>query len=404
MFPASFWYLVVGQALQSLALSALSLGLIFVGVEESNPTGIGLVLAARTLPTMVLSLLGGVAADKYNRVRLASITLVVSGFLHLVLAFSLTTYGLGWQVYAISLATGLISAFGAPSLYALLPQIVPAEHNVRANAIARGSRNVMSVIGPLLVGILVPLFGTDFLFYLVAALIVIAGICISQIRDITTNSPTTEAGDNDDDVNGTAESKHTAVTISNLRHKYPWFIFSITSWSILLFLESGATAVTLPFTFLETGTSSQWTLTLSATSLGYIAGAAYLLRFPLKRNILSLSFLVFPLAILPLVAVASDTSFYVILFACFLAGIGLELSGSLWGSVLQTRISQSEIGRISSLDYAFSFGLIPLAYIGYGALSAAYSGHTILVGSTIVVVLISLMAAWKNRDTSASKP
>lgn len=397
MFPTSFWYLVIGQALQSLALSALSLGLIFVGVAESNPTGIGVVLAARTLPTMVLSLIGGVAADKYNRVRLASATLVVGGLLHLVLAVSLTSYGLGWQVYVISLATGLISAFGAPSLYALLPSIVMAEHNVRANAIARGSRNVMSVIGPMLVGVLVPLFGTDFLFYLVAALIVIAGICISRIRGITS----TPTGDADD---GEAETARTDVTIANLNKRYPWFIFSITSWSLLLFLESGATAVTMPFMFLETGTRSQWALTLSATSLGYIAGAAYLLRFPLKRNILSMSFLVFPLAILPLVAVAFGTPFYAILIACFLAGIGLELSGSLWGSVLQTRISPAEIGRISSLDYAFSFGLIPLAYIGYGALSTAYSGYSILVGSALIAVGISLAAAWKNRETPTSKP
>ncbi|MDO5099172.1 MAG: MFS transporter [Corynebacterium sp.] len=399
-FSWSFWYLVIGQALQSLALSAFSLGLIFLGFEESNPTGIGLVLAMRTLPTMMISLVGGVIADKYDRVKLASRTLIVSALLQFILAFCLLRYGLGWQVYVISFITGLVSAFGAPSLYALLPSIVPAENNVRANAIARGSRNVMSVIGPLLVGITIPTFGHNFLFYMVAVLMGVSGGFINSIR---LTSPL-----------GIKQGSDEAVPcqklgLSGLNKKYPWFVLAICFWSALLFLESGAAAVTLPFVFLETWTQSQWALTLSVTSLGYIIGAIYLLRFPARSQLLSLSFLVFPLSIFPFLAVYLELSFPIILVCCLIAGIGLEVSGSLWGSVLQTHVSQSEIGRVSSIDYAISFGLVPVAYIVYGMLSDVYSGDIVLVVSAGVIGILSCSAAWCGResrllDFSSRKP
>ncbi|MDO4631177.1 MAG: MFS transporter [Corynebacterium sp.] len=260
IFPVSLWYLVVGQALQSLALSALSLALVFVGVEESNPTGIGFILAARTLPTIGLALVGGIAADKCNRVRLASSTLILSGGVHIVLALCLFRYGLGWQVYAVSFTTGLIGAFGSPSLYSLLPSIIPAAQNVSANALVRGARNFMAVIGPALAGILIPICGYNIIFIAIAVLTILAGVAVACIR----YEPHEESHVADTNVDDRS------IGARYLSEKYPWFLFSILMWAALLSVESGASSVTLPFVFLEAGSQSQWSFVISATSLGYI--------------------------------------------------------------------------------------------------------------------------------------
>ncbi|WP_196716728.1 hypothetical protein [Actinomyces trachealis] len=64
------------------------------------------------------------------------------------------------------------------------------------------------------------------------------------------------------------------------------------------------------------------------------------------------------------------------------------MSGALWGSALQTRVSKDEIGRASSFDYAASFGLIPLGYAVFGLLSGGATA-----GVLIALVGLSLMCA-----------
>ncbi|MDO4631176.1 MAG: hypothetical protein Q4A82_02680 [Corynebacterium sp.] len=109
-----------------------------------------------------------------------------------------------------------------------------------------------------------------------------------------------------------------------------------------------------------------------------------------------MSFFAFALAALPLLAVGMGLSYWLLLVAAVVAGFVSEVSGSLWGSALQTKVRSDEIGRVSSIDYTFSFGVIPVAYVAYGFLGQHGSQQVILIASAGVIVVASLCAAWKN--------
>jgi len=112
------------------------------------------------LPILLLTLVGGVVADRYDRRRL----LLTSQYIQMAAAFTLAALVYWdvvriWHVLALSVLTGLAQAFGGPAYQSLLPSLV--SKNDVPNAIAFNSIqfNLARVIGPLLAGAALAAFG-----------------------------------------------------------------------------------------------------------------------------------------------------------------------------------------------------------------------------------------------------
>lgn len=70
----------------------------------------------------------------------------------------------------------------------------------------------------------------------------------------------------------------------------------------------------------------------------------------------------------------------------------MELSGVFWGTFIQTSVDEEYLGRVSSLDYAASFGLVPVGYAIYGVLgNSGGNNGLILVLSAGILVGFSLL-------------
>src|SRR5689334_14877945 len=112
------------------------------------------------LPILLLTLVGGVVADRYDRKRL----LLSSQYIQMTAAFTLAALVYWdvvriWHVLTLSVITGLAQAFGGPAYQSLLPSLVGK--NDVPNAIAFNSIqfNLARVIGPLLAGAALAAFG-----------------------------------------------------------------------------------------------------------------------------------------------------------------------------------------------------------------------------------------------------
>jgi len=112
------------------------------------------------LPILLLTLVGGVVADRYDRKRL----LLSSQYIQMAAAFTLAALVYWdvvriWHVLTLSVITGLAQAFGGPAYQSLLPSLVGK--NDVPNAIAFNSIqfNLARVIGPLLAGAALAAFG-----------------------------------------------------------------------------------------------------------------------------------------------------------------------------------------------------------------------------------------------------
>ncbi len=132
-----------------------------------NAAFLGLVTFASGLPTIVLSLFGGVVADRISKRDLMVITQTVM----MVLAFILSTLaftGLAtpWIIIVLAFFLGVANAFDAPARMAFAIEMVGKED--LGNAIAMNSMmfNLGTAIGPAVSGIVYAAFGPGWCFFI----------------------------------------------------------------------------------------------------------------------------------------------------------------------------------------------------------------------------------------------
>ena len=140
-------------------------------IELTNsPALLGLTSAANMAPTLLLSLLAGVVADRIDKRRLLIASQLVAGVLSTILAFLVTTGGVAfWHVLLLTFLSGAVAALAVPSFQAIVSTIV--DRNVIGSAIALNSAqyNLARVIAPAIAGISIAAGGLALGFWANAA-------------------------------------------------------------------------------------------------------------------------------------------------------------------------------------------------------------------------------------------
>ena len=146
---------------------------------------VGLVTALGSFPILLLTLYGGVVADRVDKRRL--VIGLQSLMLCEALALAVLTHQ-GWitvhLVMGLASFYGLLSAFEVPARQALVSEIVGREDLMNAIALNSSAFNVARVIGPSIAGALIATVGLAACFYLNAAsdLAVIVGLVLMRVR------------------------------------------------------------------------------------------------------------------------------------------------------------------------------------------------------------------------------
>jgi len=139
----------IGTQMQSAAQSWLV-------YELSNHSSAYLAIdtALGTLPIVLLSLLGGVFADRHDRRKVLLGSQYVQTFCAFLLATLVFTGVVRvWHIWCLSFTVGVAQAFGGPSYSALVPSLVPKEQLQNAIALNSIQFNLARVIGPALGGL-----------------------------------------------------------------------------------------------------------------------------------------------------------------------------------------------------------------------------------------------------------
>ena len=125
-----------------------------------DPMYLGYLGMAQGLPLLVFQLVGGVLADRVNRLRLLVVTQALTSIM-LTLAFALTLFGIVRVHHLLVLAalSNTFRAFDEPSRMSLIPQLVDRAR--LRNAITLGSIPWQAgrMIGPSITGLLIAAFG-----------------------------------------------------------------------------------------------------------------------------------------------------------------------------------------------------------------------------------------------------
>jgi MFS family permease len=163
---------VLAQNMEGVAQGWLVLEL------TNSPLLLGLTGLAFAAPTIILTLIGGVVADRADRRRIMILSQVGSAAIFFILATLVIIHWIAlWQVMALAFLSGCIKAFDRPSRMALLPQMVPKEDIPNAVAMGGTIWQLNRLVGPAIAGMMIYLIciGPTFYFCFFASL---SAVCL----------------------------------------------------------------------------------------------------------------------------------------------------------------------------------------------------------------------------------
>jgi MFS family permease len=129
---------------------------------------LGFAVFAQSFPSFLLSLPGGVVADRYSRYKILLVTQTASMIQAILLAvLILTKHYVIWEILTLSAMLGIINAFDVPARQPMIHEMVDDKEDI-ANALAINSAmvNMARLLGPALSGIVFQAFGAGICFSL----------------------------------------------------------------------------------------------------------------------------------------------------------------------------------------------------------------------------------------------
>jgi MFS family permease len=393
-----FRFLFLGRTTSFIGNAFANVALAFAVLDlTGSKADLGLVLAARSLPTVIFLLAGGIWADRLPRHRVMVLSNVVSGASQgLIAVLLLSGHAQVWQLAVLGAINGLSSAFFFPAASGIVPQTVEQRLLQPANAILRLGQNASWISGAAIGGLVVAAtspgvgIAVDAATFFVAAAL-LAAIRLPETLRIETSNFFAELKD------GWREFRTRT-----------WLWVIVLQFGFVNAVELGVQGVLGPAIAKEhLGGAAAWGLILTADALGLIAGGLILLRFKPRRLLLTAT-LGFLLTIPFLLGLAGPLSVIALIALAALAGIGSETFGIMWDTTMQQEIPQEKLSRVYSYDALGSWVLIPLGLAVAGPLAEVFGTRdTILVAAaisltaTLAVLLIPDVRTIERRSTAS---
>jgi MFS family permease len=177
LFWASLLFSAVGSQISTVAIAWQ------VYEITNSPFQLGLAGLFRALPIMLLSIPGGVLADRMDRRRLLIITQSLAALLALALA--LLSYFAAvqvWQIYLVTFLSGAVGIFDAPARTALIPTLVRPEQLATAYALNITWRQIATLSGPFIGGVIIATVGLSTSYFIDALSFLSVIVCLGLMR------------------------------------------------------------------------------------------------------------------------------------------------------------------------------------------------------------------------------
>jgi predicted MFS family arabinose efflux permease len=181
------WTGALGSSIGTWMQKVAQAWLIVTLTGASSAFFLGLDSLMGELPILLLTLVGGVVADRKDRRHL----LLMSQYTQMTAAFTLAALVYFdvvriWHILTLSAITGVAQAFGGPAYQSLIPSLVSKENLPNAVALNSIQFNLARIIGPLIAGAALAAFGMVACFGLngVSFLFVIAALVALNVKHI----------------------------------------------------------------------------------------------------------------------------------------------------------------------------------------------------------------------------
>lgn len=144
---------------------------------HASARDISLVTVFFLLPMALIGPLAGVFVDRWYPKR----TMVTSDLSRAVLALGLVAAHVPWHIYLVFFSLSTFSSFFLPARSVVMPQIVPKEGLMGANAVMQQTMQMLQIASPVIAGALVGWAGPASCYYLDSASFVFSGLMIATM-------------------------------------------------------------------------------------------------------------------------------------------------------------------------------------------------------------------------------
>ena len=166
LFTKNFILLVLGQVSSLFGNYILRLALSMYVLETTGSAAVFAgILSAATIPTILLSPLGGILADRVNRRNIMVALDTLTGVSVLCAAVVLSENHALMVIGALLVALSVFGAFETPTVQACIPQMLAGDNIIRGNAVVNQVASISYLTAPLLGGILYAAFGLKPVMY-----------------------------------------------------------------------------------------------------------------------------------------------------------------------------------------------------------------------------------------------
>jgi len=347
------------------------------------PAALSIVSIGMTVPTIVFLLLGGVVSDRYDRRRVMAYADGLRAAAVALLAVLVLIDALHfWELVALVAVYGAGSAFFIPSFEAIVPDLLPAAELPAANALDQFVRPIaLRLVGPIVGGALLAV-STGVAFAVDAASFIATFVAVLAIRPrarVAQSHPSTAAA--------------LKEGLQFVRSR-TWLWGTLISAAVAYLVFLGPTEVLLPFVVKNELDASAGTLglVLAAGGVGAIGAAAFMGRQGHPRRDVTFMYATWTLATLAVAGYGLATAAWQLMLACLVFN-ALEAAGTIvWATIKQRHVPGPLLGRVSSLDWLISIGLLPLSFALTAPVAAAVGVRATLVGAALIGAAVTLGA------------
>lgn len=361
---------------------------------SNAPTALATVGIFMTVPTIVCLLIGGAVSDRYDRRRVMLCADGLRALLMGVLALLSASGTLAlWHLFVIVVLYGAATAFFDPASDALVPELVPADVLAQANSLDQLIRPLaLRLAGPALGGLVVGGLGTAGAFGLDGGSFLVSAAALAAMS--RARAPRPPAADGAADVPAPGSVWREIVEGWHYVRRHPWLWATFASAAVAYLLFMGPTEVLLPFIVKNRLSDGAGALGLifAAGGLGSLLCAIVIGQRGLPRRSITFMYLTWTVATLSIAGYGIAQSLAG-LMAASVAFNTLETAGTIaWATAKQRHVPTALLGRVSSLDWLISIGLLPLSFALTGPVSAALGLRTTLVGAGVLGAAVTLAA------------
>lgn len=373
----SFAWYFASRTTNTLGTMMANIALTFAVLDiDGRAIAIGQVLAAHTIPMILLLLWGGVISDRLPRAVVLQASNVASALTQgLIAVLVISGAAELWMIIALSAVHGAVSAISLPAMAGMVPQLVPRDQLQPANALLSLTRNGLTVLGPTLGALLVVTVGSGWALAVDAMTWALAAACLTRVR-----IPPQERTVSDS-------------TVAELREGWTFFRRTTWLWVVVLgfgglnAIHHGAIFTLGPVVAEDTIGRQGWGYVLSAEALGLLVMTVVLLRIRLERPLLW-GVLACSAMSLPMLVLGLDPVLVALVVAAFVGGMGVEVFGMGWNLAMQENIDDHLLSRAYSYDMLGSFIAMPVGQLAWGPLGEVFGNEPVLIASGIAYVAI----------------